>query len=323
MLQALYSSLNVVNLALRNPKTFLQVNFGLCHDGTVTNEQFQTALHQVLLTHPPATLGIQESLYDSLLLPVDEENRDSNLNPKENELSIPFQGLPSPPYFRALSRRLYAQYEYESTGGNSKNILVSMPEKYFLPDMATQLGFEELVHPSLDSLPQTSKQPTAASLYKWLQAARTDKILQLLGMRKTTGTDLRGLLPPSRGALLKAAKASHKKGQGGKLTVAARARAKHAHRGKEQFFGIVKGSPEKQNIESEAIVVNILNRAAWINIHAFGGTNSCPVLEARLESGYGARWTADWTDPSRPVDVQFRGFLEPQMKDGHEKGWLH
>ena len=323
MLQALFSSLNLVNLALRNPKTFVQVNFGLCHDGAVTSEQFQTALHQVLLTHSPEALGIQESLYHSLLLPVKEEYEDPNSNSNENELSIPFQGLPSYPYFRALSRRLYALHKDKSGGKNSKNGLVLMPEKYFLTDMATQLGVEELVHPSMDSLPQYIKQPTATSLYKWLQAASTDKILQLLGMRKTIGTDLRGLLPPCRGALLKAANAPHKKGKGGKLTVAARARAKHAHRGKEQFFGTVKGSPEKQNIESEAIVVNILNGAAWINIHAFGGTDSRPVLEARLESGYGARWTADWTDPSRPVDVQFRGFLEPQMKDGHEKGWLH
>ena len=31
--------------------------------------------------------------------------------------------------------------------------------------------------------------------------------------------------------------------------------------------------------------------------------------------GYGARWTSDAS--------QFRGFLEPQMVDGHEVGWRH
>ena len=39
------------------------------------------------------------------------------------------------------------------------------------------------------------------------------------------------------------------------------------------------------------------------------------VIEARGPEGYGARWTADGT--------QFRGFLEPQMVDGHEVGWRH
>lgn len=31
--------------------------------------------------------------------------------------------------------------------------------------------------------------------------------------------------------------------------------------------------------------------------------------------GYGARWTADGSS--------FRGFLEPQMVDGHSVGWKH
>ena len=190
--------------------------------------------------------------------------------------------------------------------------------------MAEQLGVEEQMQPSLASLPQHPiNQPTTESLYEWLRAASTENIRQLLGMRKTVGTDPRGLLPPFPAVLLEAANEPHKKGKNCKLTVAGRARAKHAHRGKEQFFGVVKGSPEKQSKEAEAIVRTILNGAAWINIHAFGGTDSLPVLEARLENGYGARWTADWTDPARPVDVQFRGFLEPQMEDGHEKGWAH
>ena len=34
-----------------------------------------------------------------------------------------------------------------------------------------------------------------------------------------------------------------------------------------------------------------------------------------LRVGYGVRWTAD--------GLQFRGFLEPQMIDGHEVGWRH
>lgn len=39
------------------------------------------------------------------------------------------------------------------------------------------------------------------------------------------------------------------------------------------------------------------------------------VIEARVIEGYGVRWTAD--------GKQFRGFLEPQMLDGHDVGWRH
>ena len=31
--------------------------------------------------------------------------------------------------------------------------------------------------------------------------------------------------------------------------------------------------------------------------------------------GYGVRWLADGSS--------FRGFLEPQMEDGHAVGWVH
>ena len=160
-------------------------------------------------------------------------------------------------------------------------------------------------------------------MYEWLKETRPETILLLLGMRQTIGTDIRCLLPPSRKVLLEAASVPHRRGQGNKLSVAAKARAKHAHRGKEKFFGIVMGGPEKQSQETERIVKDILDHAVWMNIHAFGGTNSQPVLEARLETGYGARWTADWTEPWNPTYVQFRGFLEPQMPDGHERGWKH
>lgn len=35
----------------------------------------------------------------------------------------------------------------------------------------------------------------------------------------------------------------------------------------------------------------------------------------RCSKGYGARWTIDGT--------KFRGFLEPQMEEGHSVGWRH
>jgi hypothetical protein len=63
------------------------------------------------------------------------------------------------------------------------------------------------------------------------------------------------------------------------------------------------------------------------------------VLEVRQREGYGARWLITQLPPPTTASsrknichdqnsslvqvVQFRGFLEPQMEDGHEKGWRH
>ena len=72
--------------------------------------------------------------------------------------------------------------------------------------------------------------------------------------------------------------------------------------------------------------------AAWINIHVFGGVveddndgdDSKSVLEIRNVEGYGLRWAAFWSaNAFSPDDVQFRGFLEPQMDGGHENRWRH
>ena len=39
------------------------------------------------------------------------------------------------------------------------------------------------------------------------------------------------------------------------------------------------------------------------------------VIEIRTIEGYGVRWLHDGSE--------FRGFLEPQMEDGHSVGWRH
>jgi hypothetical protein len=38
------------------------------------------------------------------------------------------------------------------------------------------------------------------------------------------------------------------------------------------------------------------------------------IIELRIKEGYGIRWETTGA---------FRGFLEPQMENGHEKGWKH
>ena len=74
-----------------------------------------------------------------------------------------------------------------------------------------------------------------------------------------------------------------------------------------------------------------MDNAVWINLHRLPvcilfisihkrflliiGQHDLFILEIRIEDGYGARWEVDGS--------KFRGFLEPQMEDGHQKGWKH
>lgn len=55
-----------------------------------------------------------------------------------------------------------------------------------------------------------------------------------------------------------------------------------------------------------------LDNCIWINIHGLPG--DIPILELRVKQGYGIRWQ---------INGVFRGFLEPPMENGHEKGWKH
>ena len=222
-----------------------------------------------------------------------------------NNVMLLTQGIPRCPRYKELARRLLLWSECGRHPFGQPDL--------FAP--AEILGFEEA--PVNIPPPPTNRR----EIRKWLGDAGEDGILRLLGMRKTVGTDPRPLLPPSRKELLEAAAELHNPNS--TLTVGSRARSKHAHRGKEGYFGTMRGSPDAQN----KITIDVLNRlfdqAAWINIHTFGGREPLePVIEIRVVEGYGARWTADWST-SLPNNLRFRGFLEPQMRDGHEKRWRH
>ena len=180
---------------------------------------------------------------------------------------------------------------------------------------AEALGFKE------DGVHKLPSAPSLSSLKCWLELAGDEGVLRILGLRSTVGTDPGKLLPPSWSKLLDAAMAQHNSRV--KLSVAARARAKHANRSTDSFYGSVKGNDEEQNTAASVLVGKVLSEAIWINIHTFGGMDGRPVLEVRVASGYGARWVANWSDPRHPKEIQFRGFLEPTMEDGHEKGWKH
>ncbi|CAM9310256.1 unnamed protein product [Scytosiphon promiscuus] len=177
-------------------------------------------------------------------------------------------------------------------------------------------------------------------------------VRDLLGLKRTAGS-IDGRLPPPRCALLNSLNKQHAPSpasatEGGSagalrsercrgsvegtpkperrskrrrattvctLTVGGRALCKHAIRAKEGWWGEYGGTEADKNDRAEKIALRILAGATWVNLHLFGGGGGDGVFEVREASGYGARWSADGST--------FRGFLEPHMDDGHEKGWRH
>src|SRR5262249_35452200 len=123
-------------------------------------------------------------------------------------------------------------------------------------------------------------------------------VLVLLGQRVTPGsiTDARAL-PPPRARLLASAFRRHSAADS--LSVAARALAKHAHRG--SFWGECTGSVAEKNATAEAVVNRLLDEATWWNV--FGHFAHGLVYEVRVPSGHGARWGR--------AGAEFIGFLEP------------
>ncbi|KAI9484919.1 hypothetical protein BDB00DRAFT_878337 [Zychaea mexicana] len=72
----------------------------------------------------------------------------------------------------------------------------------------------------------------------------------------------------------------------------------------------------KKNEHANEILKQILSDPVWINLHTLPHDRN--VFEIRQSQGYGVRWTTEgdgvWG---------FRGFLEPQMEDGHSSKWVH
>ena len=135
-------------------------------------------------------------------------------------------------------------------------------------------------------------------------------ILDLLGMKQTVGSV--DMFPPPLSMLLESFKRKHK--PNAELSCGARALSKHCHRDStSQWWGTSTGSESNKNEHANQVLEKILLDAVWINIHLL--PHDIKVLEVRNELGYGARWSSDGN--------MFRGFLEPQMNDGHSIGWRH
>ena len=277
---------------------------------------------------------ISHAMIRSLLLePVDEIDDDPNQQSSCNEtftchenyvsnspteLCQQLRGLPHRPLYKEISRRLQIIQQYNGERSNKDDKGEALP--CFLP--ASHFGLTEIC--TLDDLipPPPLTHMDIDEYTRWIQNAGDDGIYAFLGCRRTIGTIQLSsssppsyLLPPTIPQLLTASRTLHKPHTKSSLAVAARALAKHAHRGTEQFFGILKGSEAQKNEHADRVVQRLINEAMWMNIHCFGGIDeSNPVMEIRTYEGYGARWSGIWkSNVFSPVDVEFRGFLEPQV----------
>jgi hypothetical protein len=138
-------------------------------------------------------------------------------------------------------------------------------------------------------------------------------LVALLGVRTTVGC-IEDRLPPTKNELLSSFDIPHKLGTA--LSVGARALSKHYHRGEEGWWGTLKGNDIEKNKSAHLFCEKILSNAVWTNLHQIVG--SVRIIEFRVLEGYGARWAIDECGA-----CVFRGFLEPQTMDGHQKGWKH
>eukprot|EP01087_Luapelamoeba_hula_P019563 TRINITY_DN6489_c0_g1_i1.p1 TRINITY_DN6489_c0_g1~~TRINITY_DN6489_c0_g1_i1.p1 ORF type:complete len:444 (-),score=81.74 TRINITY_DN6489_c0_g1_i1:27-1358(-) len=150
------------------------------------------------------------------------------------------------------------------------------------------------------------------ALAQILQLMNTRGMLTCLRLRQTFKSAER--FPPSHLQLVRSFNKRHAERSGALLTVGARALAKHAHRDTtDSWWGVCSGTEKYKNEHANGLLSKLLQNAVWLNIHML--PHDLAFLEVRVAEGYGARWSADGSE--------FRGFLEPQMEGGHDKGWVH
>ncbi|CAI2374750.1 unnamed protein product [Moneuplotes crassus] len=177
---------------------------------------------------------------------------------------------------------------------------------------------------SVDDIFEASEGEDSQNLFEEIKAflvALTPRgFLTCIGIRKTPGS--KDVCPPpiscvfdhfNRRFTLLTPEQLEENPNPPKLTVGARALSKHVHRSTEGFWGTILGlSEEKRNEHAFNKLKQIVQNSVWINIH--GLPQDLIIIECRVSEGYGCRWTRD---------QEFRGFIEPQMMDGHSKKWRH
>jgi hypothetical protein len=166
------------------------------------------------------------------------------------------------------------------------------------PPLAEAFAFFQPAVAAWHDTPDSPAVP--ALLADALGSAGLKNVLVLLGQRMTPAslTDA-SALPPSRAKLLGSAMQAHSDTD--RLSVAARALAKHAPRSTGTFWGTVAGSVDDKNAAAQVLLERILDQTTWWNV--FGHYKHVLVYEARVATGHGARWGHGGDE--------FIGFLEP------------
>ena len=261
-----------------------------------------TVLKAVLskeLNQPSGLLDVEHCL--SLLRESDQLDQADELSTEE----ISCCAYPSSPLYTEIADRLATWIKTGTLPHRNLKTFYLLDEE----PKETFLKLEE-VWPSLKAFEISDSQYKTKVVTSFIEKLGVKGLLVLLGVRHTVGSTEN--FPPDKTVLIKSFNKKHN--PNANLTVGARALSKHVHRDHSAgWWGELKGSEEEKNEQSLKVLFRILNDAAWINIHSIAG--ELKVLEVRCSEGYGARWTCD--------GKQFRGFLEPQMKDGHVLKWRH
>ncbi|KAI8092916.1 uncharacterized protein BX664DRAFT_328499 [Halteromyces radiatus] len=238
------------------------------------------------------------------------------------------------PYYRAMAYTLDSCYKH---GGRLPPLLLDNPLNMLTCNNSDRLEQIQIRLSQIVSSNKDSSSVLQEFLFEYLEPE--DWRLWLL-MRTTTGSKGWRVMPPSLNQCLTGFSTLYQKQyslndttdtnnkkkknmQNHILTVGAKALSKHWHRDRQnEFWGNCTGSESTKNDHANRVLLKILTNAVWINLHSLPHDQA--VYEIRESNGYGARWTTTTTKEGKiQDDWLFRGFLEPQMEDGHSLGWIH
>ncbi|KAG2227606.1 hypothetical protein INT45_002291 [Circinella minor] len=271
-----------------------------------------------------ALLMTHEEYVDTLTMTTTMTNDDNNSNYNEqldeirNQISMTDPSTMGPidrPFYLGIARTITYCFEHNKLPPN----LVSNPINLLAVTNKERLNMME---EKLNTI-EHSKDGLEEFLFNIL--TREDWRI-FLHIRTTTGGNVFNAMPPSLSECIEAFTRIYEKpnakprrhGQPYQLSVGAKALSKHWHRDREElFWGICTGTEKKKNEHANQILIKILNDPVWINLHSL--PHDRIVYEIRQSQGYGVRWTMD----EKGASWYFRGFLEPQMEDGHASKWVH
>ncbi|CAG8702897.1 22411_t:CDS:2 [Gigaspora margarita] len=272
----------------------------------------------------------------------------SLINSSKSQKSCFDKGVLERPFYLALVEML--SLCFENGGEFPQNLKTS---KVYMLEITNLLRLDEIeqemknIISSWNGIPLAFEEFHRNSVNDFFFKFLTPKDLNtFLGLRTTVGSATQ--LPPSLSECLAAFTHLYVKKNSKPvrasisniLTVGAKAFSKHCHRDTSgSFWGVCNGSEKQKNEQANRALAKILTNAAWINLHSL--PHDTRVFEVRNPDGYGARWEiresqcqqlqsqmdsnsiANSVNNNDGTNIMFRGFLEPQMKDGHSKGWVH